>query len=361
MSTEKTTDPAYIPANKGDIPTVVESGSIQKTLGTFSTGEKPTKTKNTVYEYEQRAAGLLRRVEEDTAGEIPVGPAEVAKWFTMIAKRVGKNTLRVYRAALICHIEKMALDGIYEQQESERSIETLRFVQSEHAANLTSSSKAKSASEDEIERLIDRLGKSAGYGATCASLMFRASVLAGLRPIEWFTATIEPFHPDGMEPSDQHGDYTHGGVLTVQNAKNTNGRASGDTRKLWIPPGAKTELVIETISYIKNLLVNGHDKSAIMKNVQKSIRIAKVKTRSGRRVSLYTARHQFSANMKTQGDQDMVAALMGHASSDTAGLHYGKRRSAHSAFKEIASSQQVETVSPEIVSPDALVGNLPQA
>ena len=227
MSDKKTTDPTYTPTNKGDIPTAMESGSFQKSTRTNFASEKPTKTEDTVLKYEQRATGLLRRVGEYPAGENLIGPEEIAKWFSMIAKRIGKSTLRYYRAVLTHYLEKQARSGFYNPQETAEAIAALQVVWSEADQTLAASGKAKSAAEDEIERLIDRLEKSAGYGATCASLMFRASVLAGLRPVEWFTATIEPFHPDGMEPSDHHGDYTHGGMLTVQNAKNTNGRAKG--------------------------------------------------------------------------------------------------------------------------------------
>jgi len=47
-------------------------------------------------------------------------------------------------------------------------------------------------------------------------------------------------------------------------------------------------------------------------------------------ITLYTARHPFSANAKSDGlTREEVAALMGHASIYTAGTHYGKRRSGH--------------------------------
>lgn len=52
-----------------------------------------------------------------------------------------------------------------------------------------------------------------------------------------------------------------------------------------------------------------------------------------RRPSLYTARHLFASSAKTRLSQAEVAALMGHAVTETATLHYGKRRHAHGGGK----------------------------
>ena len=69
-------------------------------------------------------------------------------------------------------------------------------------------------------------------------------------------------------------------------------------------------------------------------------------------ITLYTARHQFSANAKSDGlSKEEVAALMGHASIYTAGEHYGKRRGGHGsvgARGEGGAKTRQTVVSPHI-------------
>ena len=67
------------------------------------------------------------------------------------------------------------------------------------------------------------------------------------------------------------------------------------------------------------------------------------KTRNGN-VTLYTARHQFSANAKSSDGltRTEIAALMGHASIYTAGEHYGKRRSGRGRLGVPRSEAEVD-------------------
>lgn len=60
--------------------------------------------------------------------------------------------------------------------------------------------------------------------------------------------------------------------------------------------------------------------------------------------TLYTARHQFSANAKSSDGltRTEIAALMGHASIYTAGEHYGKRRSGRGRLGVPRSEAEVD-------------------
>ena len=61
--------------------------------------------------------------------------------------------------------------------------------------------------------------------------------------------------------------------------------------------------------------------------------------------TLYSGRHQFSADMKNTLSKKEIAALMGHGTDDTATVHYGKKR--YGTYKEnhiIPDPDQVDLI-----------------
>jgi integrase len=63
--------------------------------------------------------------------------------------------------------------------------------------------------------------------------------------------------------------------------------------------------------------------------------------------TLYSLRHQIAADAKQSGGSKAeVAALMGHASDETAGRHYGRRVSGQRRLKVQPSAADVATVRP---------------
>jgi hypothetical protein len=62
-------------------------------------------------------------------------------------------------------------------------------------------------------------------------------------------------------------------------------------------------------------------------------------------IALYSARHQFVADAKYSGlSKEAIAALMGHGSIETAGLHYGRGTAGRSGFHVTADEQDIKTV-----------------
>jgi integrase len=151
-----------------------------------------------------------------------------------------------------------------------------------------------------------------------------AATITGLRPSEWFnTRLVEGF----------------GGTrtLVIPNAKATNGRANGLSRSLDL-----TDLESGLVAIVKRQLkfVAGFSTLEAFHRAYRSCR--KTLYTATRRlwpnreifISLYSARHQFSADAKAEGlSHAEIAALMGHASDATAKLHYGQRRSGRSGFR----------------------------
>ena len=63
------------------------------------------------------------------------------------------------------------------------------------------------------------------------------------------------------------------------------------------------------------------------------------------KISLYSLRHQFSANAKMSGfTREEIAALMGHVVDDTATVHYAKKRSGHSVCMVMADPEEVKRI-----------------
>lgn len=178
------------------------------------------------------------------------------------------------------------------------------------------------------DKVIDEMLKTAfhrkfGLHAQLGVTMMFCSRHFGLRPIEWL----------GAELDDQR--------LIVRNAKHSNGRSFGDFRTLHISE-AMPERVMDAVRWLLNTIQStGHhladldDREGIIDmKIGKAVRrvfdraFPCDKPRSEPRFTLYSGRHQFAADAKASGLSKIeIAALMGHASPNTAGEHYGRRTS----------------------------------
>lgn len=112
-------------------------------------------------------------------------------------------------------------------------------------------------------------------------------------------------------------------MLIVQNAKATNGRGNGKERRLPLTE-RQARMVQAVIAFMRKLPVGAkwHDSARV------AFRAVRILLYPKSPYSLYTARHQFSANLKAQRSRREVADAMGHKSERTAEVHYGKRQSA---------------------------------
>lgn len=192
----------------------------------------------------------------------------------------------------------------------------------------TSSRKKKSITKNEEELIIADLSrrKSSNWAQITLSI-FRAGILVGLRPIEWISATM--IYDMKLEDGTiaKH-------VLRVKNAKHTNGRSHGKYRHLILDDFTPKELksVTNQISAAKRIY--GKDGFKTYENYLSSCdtelrrTISKLFPRAKKKITLYSCRHQFSANLKQAGySRIKIATLMGHAVDDTASEHYGRKRS----------------------------------
>lgn len=150
-----------------------------------------------------------------------------------------------------------------------------------------------------------------------ALIWMAANIIVGLRPCEWRNAALTEI---GSKLT-----------LTVVNAKNTNGRAHGKLRHLEVTDLKPNELKMVKVQLKAIRFFVKDDKSweEYYRGVRKTIHRITRRFLTDRKKfpTLYSTRHQFSANAKKEGMSKIeVAALMGHAVDTTAGFHYGKKK-----------------------------------
>lgn len=205
----------------------------------------------------------------------------------------------------------------------------------------TSGQKAKNISKKDLSKLISELMISKSKWAEPTRIWLAAGYLAGLRPIEWSTATIKI---DGNEK-----------WLIVKNAKHSNGRAFATERKLKI-----TKLGEEEFAILENHVLRANEafKSNQWNDFYSGCRFFLLQTAKrlwperATHPTLYTSRHMFAANAKAVFGRTEVAALMGHSSDKTASLHYARKRWANGGMDIEPDSNDVITVASLNKKPD---------
>lgn len=198
----------------------------------------------------------------------------------------------------------------------------------------TSAHKPKSIPHEDwvaLNKQLTTLGLRGNYKYAYATRAWlHANILLGLRPVEWVGTTIEPV----SEPDD-NGMCEF--LVTTPNAKTTNGRGTGKFRQQQIVLSAEQATVVANhLEVVDGLCAGGdseEEKIAIWRDferrcgrVLKSVCEKLWPDHKRKRYTLYSARHQYSANQKNEHDLESVAELMGHAASKSTKRHYGRRR-----------------------------------
>ena len=221
-----------------------------------------------------------------------------------------------------------------EQNNTEEAIEAIEYLREINSkgcilkSEKTSSNKLKKIPMEDWEKINKYLENNYGKWHKELQLWLKSAYLTGLRPIEWQDAKLIT--------------YNNEQALLVKNAKHTNGRAHGEERTIILKGLKETEWKI-----IKQHLHNVYNFKAMddyeffyrgcSHTLYRICRDLWPKRR--KHVTLYSTRHQFSANAKASGmTKPQLAALMGHAVEDTATLHYGRK----SAGREEIAVEPIE-------------------
>jgi len=199
----------------------------------------------------------------------------------------------------------------------------------------TSRKKQKHLSIKDLKKIDTERGLSKSIWSKSTRIWVRAGILTGLRPIEWRKSSLL-----------REGDDL---LLRVVNAKNSNNRANGDTRHLNLNHLNENEINIIR-SHLK-ICEQFSDSLEEWEGFYKGCsNLLRNKTRIAfpnrkRYPTLYSSRHQYSANSKASGCKpEELAALMGHASDLTAQMTYGKKVNGTRGRKPKMKDDEVKTV-----------------
>lgn len=303
----------------------------------------PNRLLKTEKNYAIKAKNLCSQAARDHGYTSPhtVPFTTVAEYVISRKPTYSRNTWKQYKNALRFHIEQQVeiQDDKVVTEEAQAAIHMLDRETSEgcmKSGTRTSALKQKTFKKADFDKMIAYLQHHVGkhrYARTL-SVWLKASRLTGLRPSEW-----------------EHADLTQrysAPALVIQNAKNTNGRANGDERTLLLDKLTPDELeVIQDMIEI----IEGYSTQMPFTDLQEiCTQYMKRATRDcfGRRQkypTLYSSRHQFSADAKFSGlSKAELAALLGQASDETAGIHYARKGSGESAIKVSPLASDVKTV-----------------
>jgi integrase len=276
----------------------------------------PSQTGETKAAYHRRAQQILARLNRElqASEQRCWTPDDLPGYFAALMLSLRHASWRQYKAALVAYAEaQIANDGNWHQILGR--LVDLRWASANNPGAgrrplLTSARKAKSPKSDQLEKLQIRLE----LDNKIAAAFLKATLLAGLRPIEWTSASL-----------DSVGDHWR---LRVQNAKATNARSHGEFRTLWFDrlDFQQVMAVKQTISSFKA----ANARSAVTnleEKIERAFRSANNALWPKRKKSItpYSARHVFAARVKLAYRSEEVAALMGHADDRTAFHHYGRQ------------------------------------
>lgn len=277
----------------------------------------PTRSAATQKIYDTRAVTTLHRYEKESGHTWRDNPMRFAEWMLQQKPRWKRSTWRMTRLAVQEALEKEGAP-----------VEALQHFNDGHnpegkAPGQFKTRRVRGLPDDDLKKILSLLqgdGMKAGirkgtYDEVLA-LFLQANVMVGLRPSEWDTAQWAQL--DGVT------------VLRVKNRKATNGRGNGPERLLHIQESATGMLPAKVTI---QALMDERDRFALlgaswvdiqngMANRLKEIRhLVTSKT-----YTLYSTRHRFVSAAKQSGhSKTEIANMLGHASEETAGLHYGRR------------------------------------
>lgn len=287
--------------------------------------DRKTRSPQTEQLYFQRANALISQAEKELGLVEGITPDQFVVWLADKMPSITYNTFRQYKAAVAYYFGTFS-DPIY-QNASKAVLELSQTDRIARSQGKSNSRAARSIRESDFMQLKQAAELSTGQWAKRAMLLFEATIIAGLRPTEWEHIYFDP----------------QGRGIVVQNAKASNGRSSGKHRAIPIDDPADMEILRENVQKFRAWMeIKGEPFSKYHLACANAFNeLVKQVFKGKKHYRIYTARHQFSANMKNIYSREEVASLMGHGSEETAERHYGKRKSGWAKFKEKAKQERL--------------------
>lgn len=290
----------------------------------------PSRTKSTEDQYLKRFELLRERFISETNFDPYSEMDEFAEWLDILRKTLKKSSWRIYRAAIN--------QAIIKEKQTEKLVTVLSRVgegdpryRVSKKTSRTSAKKSKTVTNNELSELIEFLKKENTSTSILTMRFILSTRYCGLRPAEWRTCDID------MGEKKLH----------VKNAKSTNGRANGEYRLLDL-----SNIPSDILNHI-NILVSDLGWTEVERFERAYVKVKNKLYQAGKKlfpyrrggtITLYTFRHQYLADMKKSlEDIYGVSASAGHASIETAQLHYSKRRNGRiSSELALPSEEDIE-------------------
>lgn len=284
---------------------------------------------------------------------------------------ISRRTARMYKAAVLFWLTDQAASiqssgrSIEEHEKAYLEIKAIDTKLAAKKSERTSSRKAKKFTPESLRKIKGyTLKNPSSENAARALAFFKANLLIGLRPIEWFDASISHYlhrNPDGSYIKNKKGQMKTTVAIKVINAKTSFGRGNGQTRELLMEGITASELsnILHFMQIIQKFKESQRGANPEMTTaqiakqfyspIQRLIRerIFPTNGPDEDRPSLYSARHQVVANMKAANIPALqIAAFMGHRSQLTSKNHYGKKSSGSGGggFTFRPSDESIEAV-----------------
>lgn len=282
-------------------------------------------------------ADILRKDPEAIPDGEKISPMQLVVWLVerMRACDFRPATWRQYKASILYSLSTIRHDDNADAYEYLKSLE-YKPHKLVAIPKRTSAKKARQVSFENLEKIFSWLiSRNREYYHLTAMWMI-ASYNTGLRPCEWERAIIVDL--DGLP------------YLKAVNAKNTHGRSHGEFRH--VPLVHLDSKVQEIIKNFLNALAEIRERENAQDFETVKTKVRMIMNRASRSVldkrykgvSLYTMRHQFSANAKATLGARHAGALMGHAIDETCTEHYARTQYGQVIHGLVALPEEVERV-----------------
>lgn len=285
-----------------------------------------SRTAQTEKFYIETASGLLRQFRVSAGMVWSEDPLAFCRWIQARVESWKPATWRVNRASLAFYF------GSAGEQDLVDMVKNIGSERCARDSTNTSAQKAKALPTSDIKQILDFLEKSPGQSKILLGLWLLAGRIVGLRPSEWEYAILD------------------GEKLIVRNAKTTNGRSHGPSRTflLYDLPEEQKEVVALFVQELQKKLSETRSMKKVYETAKRRLHRVCRQIWPGRKKypTLYSGRHQFSADLKRSGVPEAeIAALFGHATVRTAKMHYGRKNYGEEGYSFVqADPKNIEAV-----------------
>lgn len=299
-------------------------GAVQ--AGQFGAGQ--SRTSETEARYLSRASWLWARYGRETGlGDAQLTVMGFASWLSGLREGLQKSSWRQYKSAAIYWLRSARGDP--ESQRAADVLEGLNSAVCMAEPGRTSSLRRKNITDEDLRDFLSKMdGVQSSHGRYMAltKTWVMLGAITGLRPHEWSQAQMVREVQPGSDWEIKEGLTAGRTYLRVRNSKHTNGRAHGEFRHL------------DVTEFGESVWVSMDAFVRFMSSDPTRVRYKKIYTNCYRflldankhifgefapRIHLYSARHRFASEAKSQWKPREVAAAMGHGNDHTAYSMYG--------------------------------------